>query len=291
MSECAFGRGETLSVTLLVVANIVAYYLPRQFSPQRQSIEEGSISEFLHYYTPAARVKVTGMALFCLAVVLPLIGIVSLKLLKNLPPCDLPRSLIAFLGGLACNTLLADTLKVIVGRPRPDFFGRCYGNEVLENISAIVKWQDQHPGFPECTTADEKVIEEGYKSFPSGHAALAFFGLSQLSWNLVRSLHYAASSGQWRTCGLWASCLPLLVACWIAATRQLDKWHWSSDILVGSAMGLTLSVVAFSSQFGPWWWSIKSIRRRGIFTYDPQDGERRAQTLLDVEDMQPNPAG
>eukprot|EP00403_Amphidinium_massartii_P007474 CAMPEP_0178374246 /NCGR_PEP_ID=MMETSP0689_2-20121128/2278_1 /TAXON_ID=160604 /ORGANISM="Amphidinium massartii, Strain CS-259" /LENGTH=173 /DNA_ID=CAMNT_0019994211 /DNA_START=428 /DNA_END=949 /DNA_ORIENTATION=+ len=152
------------------------------------------------------------------------------------------------------------------------------------NVSTVVRWRDHRNGHPACDNLDGDVIDEGYKSFPSGHAALAFFGLSQLSWNMVRSLHYAATGRQWRTCGLSAASLPLLVACWIAATRQQDNWHFRSDILVGSAMGLALSVASFSSQFGVLWWSMKSARIRGL--YDSQEGERRAQNLLDVEDMQ-----
>ena len=59
-------------------------------------------------------------------------------------------------------------------RPRPDFLARCFPH----GVPAEVPLED---GFPACEEPGAPGVKDGYKSFPSGHASLAFAGLGFLT--------------------------------------------------------------------------------------------------------------
>ncbi|KAG2599960.1 hypothetical protein PVAP13_5KG484600 [Panicum virgatum] len=98
----------------------------------------------------------------------PIIGIIGPMLIitaiyfKRRNVYDLHHAILGLLFSVLITAILTDAIKDGVGRPRPDFFWRCF--------------PDGKPDYNNFTTGaichgKASVIKEGHKSFPSGHTS------------------------------------------------------------------------------------------------------------------------
>ena len=74
---------------------------------------------------------------------------------------------------LACTVLITEMIKWTVGRPRPEWLGRCQPD--LSKIqgalsSTSIAMFDRSV----CTSTDQETLNDGQRSFPSGHASSEF---------------------------------------------------------------------------------------------------------------------
>lgn len=79
---------------------------------------------------------------------------------------------------LALSSLITDIIKNAVGRPRPDLISRCKPEKGTAEHLLVT--------FAVCTQTNGHILEEGWRSFPSGHSSFAFGGLGYLSLYVVR---------------------------------------------------------------------------------------------------------
>ncbi|KAM8713044.1 hypothetical protein ACLKA7_013372 [Drosophila subpalustris] len=151
------------------------------------------------------------------------------------------RQIGAFVFGLGIEQLTTDIAKYAVGRLRPHFITLCQpvlldGTTCRDAVNVGRYIED----FT-CSTINvsSKMLRDMRLSFPSGHASFACYSMIYLVIYLQRRMH-------WPRLKMFRHLLQFLLlmfAWYTALTRVSDyKHHWS-DVLAGSAIGVTYAVV------------------------------------------------
>ncbi|XP_044960248.1 lipid phosphate phosphatase 2-like isoform X3 [Hordeum vulgare subsp. vulgare] len=140
---------------------------------------------------------------------------------------DLHHGILGILYSVLITAVITDAIKDGVGRPRPDFFWRCFpdGKDLYDNVTTGV-----------LCHGENSVIKEGHKSFPSGHSSWSFAGLGFLTWYLTGKIAVFDRKGH--IAKLCIIVLPLLAAALVAVSRVDDYWHHWQDVFAGAIIGL-----------------------------------------------------
>ncbi|KAK7305458.1 hypothetical protein VNO77_43364 [Canavalia gladiata] len=147
---------------------------------------------------------------------------------------DLHHAILGIMFSSLITGVITDSIKDAVGRPRPNFFQRCFPDKVPVF--------DKDTGDVLCTGI-KAVIKEGYKSFPSGHTSWSFAGLSFLSWYISGKIRVFDRRGH--IAKLCLVLLPLLVAALVGITRVDDYWHHWTDVFTGGLIGITVASTCY----------------------------------------------
>ncbi|XP_066598633.1 phospholipid phosphatase 5-like [Prorops nasuta] len=144
---------------------------------------------------------------------------------------DLYQAILCITLALGFNGLITDIIKLVVGRPRPDFFWRCFPDGKY------------NPDF-NCT-GDPVVIRDGRKSFPSGHSSFAAASFGFISFYLAGKLHTFSVLGKSQSWKLCLFFLPLCTALLVAISRTCDYHHHWQDVTAGFAIGYCLTYICY----------------------------------------------
>lgn len=172
------------------------------------------------------------------AVLLPMV-VFLLIYFRRRDVYDLHHAILGLLFSVVVTAVITGAIKDAVGRPRPDFFWRCFpdGKEVYD------KWGDV------VCHGDKNVVREGHKSFPSGHTSLSFAGLGFLSLYLSGKIQVFDCRGH--VAKLCLVLLPLLLASLVAISRVDDYWHHWQDVFAGGLIGLVVATLCYLQFFPP----------------------------------------
>ncbi|XP_055803811.1 lipid phosphate phosphatase 2-like isoform X1 [Solanum dulcamara] len=172
------------------------------------------------------------------AVLLPML-VFLLLYFRRRDVYDLHHAILGLWFAVLVTAVITDAIKDAVGRPRPDFFWRCFpdGKEVYDNWGDVV-----------CH-GDKNVVREGHKSFPSGHTSLSFAGLGFLSLYLSGKIQVFDCRGH--VAKLCLVLLPLVLASLVAISRVDDYWHHWQDVFAGGLIGLVAAALCYMQFFPP----------------------------------------
>nr|XP_018686207.1 PREDICTED: lipid phosphate phosphatase 2-like isoform X3 [Musa acuminata subsp. malaccensis] len=147
---------------------------------------------------------------------------------------DLHHSILGLLFAVLTTAIITNAIKVTVGRPRPDFFWRCFpdGKELFDIVTGNV-----------ICHGEENLINDGHKSFPSGHTSCLGYLALYLSGKIKafdRNGHVA------KLCIVF---LPLLVASLVGISRVDDYRHHWDDVFAGGILGVTVATFCYLQFF------------------------------------------
>lgn len=138
---------------------------------------------------------------------------------------------LVFLFGLVSTNFVTVLGKIFVGALRPDFLSRCIPN--YELISPSQKFITEN-----ICTGVASVIEEGRKSFPSGHSSISWY----CAVFIVLYLEKRFPDLELVFLKPLLQLLPISIAIFVTATRLTDYRHHFLDVSVGAILGTLIAI-------------------------------------------------
>ncbi|XP_042460671.1 lipid phosphate phosphatase 2-like [Zingiber officinale] len=180
---------------------------------------------------PLKRTTIPFWAVPIIAVFVPCLVFLAVYLRRK-DVYDLHHAVLGILYSVLVTGMLTDGLKDAVGRPRPDFYWRCFpdGRAVYDDITARA-----------LCHGPKNSVDDGYKSFPSGHASWSFAGLGFFSWYLAGKIRAFDRRGH--VAKLCLVMLPLSAATVVSITLVNDYMHHWDDVFAGGLLGLEIARV------------------------------------------------
>ena len=185
-------------------------------------------------FIPFSDQTIPGWLLGFSTVTIPIVLIIAVGFLHG-PKLDVHAGLCAYLVAMGLNDTVTDTLKLYVGRFRPNFYKMCGFS-----MESLV-----------CEGADD-YNREGRRSFPSGHSSTTFcaftiitlFFLGKTHLYHLSTLSFSKIKRQ-RLLSVMAV-MPLSYAFFVAASRVVDNYHHPADVVAGSIIGFMCAIFSYS---------------------------------------------
>ena len=130
---------------------------------------------------------------------------------------------------------LTDVTKNAVGRPRPDLIARCKPEKGTPLHTLVT--------IDVCTETDPHTLQDGWRSFPSGHSSFAFSGLGYLALFFAGQMYIFHPRTDLARCLL--ALAPLIGAALIAISRLADYRHDVYDVTTGSLLGMLIAYFSY----------------------------------------------
>ncbi|WFD41486.1 hypothetical protein MPSI1_000115 [Malassezia psittaci] len=222
--------------------------------------------------------RVPGLLLFFYSMLVPLTGVILLSLAHTRKLARLNSAALGLLLTLAATGMITNVIKVWVGRPRPDLLARCHPRKLDPITDGLY-----HSGFVDdsiCTTPlNSYLLEDGFRSFPSGHSSSSFAGLvylalcvraalSSVVHQISRAYVYSAAptdlvdeehneqDPDFRrpppneplipvAFSVLLPLVPVMVAAYVAISRVMDHRHHPTDVLAGASLGTVMAFAVY----------------------------------------------
>lgn len=237
-SLCKFVKLYALDWIVTCGLSMLVYYIGYHITGFKRQF---SLTDTSLRFPYAVDQRVGKHALYFLSAIVPLVAQIITNLLTIRSWVDLHHSTLGLLLSLTMTGSITQIVKVAVGRPRPDVISRCMpipgSVDPVYGLSTI----------DICTQTVTDILEDGWRSFPSGHSSMAFSGLGFLAFYLSGKLHIFDTRGH--ASKVWLAIAPLSVASLVAISRTMDYRHHWHDVVAGSLLGLVLAHFAYKQYY------------------------------------------
>ncbi|KJA27493.1 hypothetical protein HYPSUDRAFT_35407 [Hypholoma sublateritium FD-334 SS-4] len=198
-------------------------------------------TSLLHPYTIHERVP--DVALYFICFVAPLLIMPAVNFITVRSWWDFHTGSLGLVLSLALTGAMTQIVKITVGRPRPDIIDRCQPpSDAVDPQFGLTSWTI-------CTQTDFGIMNDGFRSFFSGHSSLSFAGMGFLAYYLAGKVHLFDRRGH--TGKAWLALSPFMAASLVAISRTMDYRHHWQDVLVGSIVGTVFSYFGYRQYYPP----------------------------------------
>ncbi|KAL2920074.1 hypothetical protein HK105_200140 [Polyrhizophydium stewartii] len=189
-------------------------------------------SSMLTFISVGVPLIVGALVLVAAAIIAPRAAGVPAPLVRRFTLREAHTQALGLLLAVLLTSLITDVVKAWAGRLRPDFLARCQWSAQLQ-----------------ACTGDRAVVEEGRRSFPSGHASASAAGMTVLAVFLgtvtarfvdCTALASTRASRAWRVA---VPALPLLLAAFVGISRTQQYVHHPTDVIAGAALGVVVALL------------------------------------------------
>uniref|UniRef100_A0A0K3CBR4 Phosphatidic acid phosphatase type 2/haloperoxidase domain-containing protein n=1 Tax=Rhodotorula toruloides TaxID=5286 RepID=A0A0K3CBR4_RHOTO len=235
-------------LTIILVA-IIGYFTDYAGYKREFSLTDTSIQ-----HTFATKERISFGECIVYAGVIPAVVIILVSLIWRRSFWDMHNGLLGLLLSVSLTTVFTQVVKVTVGRPRPDLIDRCQpvsgaSNHAVYGLATVAL----------CTVQTGHIIDDGFKSFPSGHSSFAWAGLGYFALYLAGKMHLfdqrgSSASALGRTAGAdltfasiksWIAITPPIGATLIAVSRTMDYRHHATDVIAGGILGALIAIMTY----------------------------------------------
>ncbi|BGP49137.1 hypothetical protein JCM10450v2_005018 [Rhodotorula kratochvilovae] len=219
-------------LTIILVA-IIGYFTDLAGYKREFSLTDTSIQ---HTFSTNQRISFGECIVY--AGVIPAVIILLVAVIWRRSFWDWHNGWLGLLLSVSLTTVFTQAVKVTVGRPRPDMIDRCQpvegaANRAVYGLATI----------DICTVQTGHIIDDGFKSFPSGHSSFAWSGLLYLSLYLCGKMHIMDRRGH--AFKAWIAITPPIGATLIAVSRTMDYRHHATDVIAGSILGAVIALMTY----------------------------------------------
>lgn len=151
---------------------------------------------------------------------------------------------LAYIQCISLTGTITNIIKLVVRRPRPNFFMLCDYMHIRDNVTFYLEntvsgaFGNYSNCFAELSNKNEAAL-----SFPSGHSSFSFCAMLFLALYLRNLMKLPA--GQYFTVSSAIASSPLVLASWVAITRVRNRWHNYDDISVGAIIGILCAIATW----------------------------------------------
>ncbi|KAF9963772.1 hypothetical protein BGZ70_007187 [Mortierella alpina] len=225
----------------LCLALLALFFLLDRFEPIHREFSVENTAIMYQYKED----KIPTWSLVLIAFALPVVVIALVGLGVRRSPYDVHNGILGLLVSLLLTTMFTQVIKLTLGKHRPDFLSRC--QPMLNGVSLTQDRPLQLWTIDVCTQTNKKILKDGMRAFPSGHASTAFAGLFYLSLWLAGKMHIFDRRG-YSLKGV-ILIVPIFGALLVAITRVQDSRHAGIDVTWGSILGIVFATFAYHQYY------------------------------------------